>query len=76
MCYVLVNFNSTIDQDIERVKILDELGLDPFVMIYQRESALPLYKQLGRWCNRPQIRHSCTFDEYQKMTPTFNNTVK
>lgn len=63
MCYVLVGFNSSIKQDLYRIEKLDKLGIDPFVMIYNKNKLL---SHLARWCNRPQIRHSCSFLEYIK----------
>lgn len=64
MCYVLVNFNTTFDEDMNRIKELKKLGVDPFVMIY---SGNPLKKKthaLARWCNRKQLFNSCSFEEF------------
>lgn len=63
MCYVLVGYNSTKEQDLERITILDKLDLDPFVMPYTKTDYT---QKLARWCNRPQIRHSCSFQDYSK----------
>jgi hypothetical protein len=68
MCYVLVNFDSTLDNDLYRINKLQEMKIEPFVMIYNRH-LLPkhsIYQRLGKWCNRPQLRESCTFKEYNK----------
>lgn len=35
--YVLVNFNSTIDDDLYRIYKLKELGYDPYVMVYDKD---------------------------------------
>jgi hypothetical protein len=64
MCYVLTNFNTTLAQDLDRIQILVDLGIDPFVMIYNRPVASKIYQKLGKWCNRPQIRTKCNFQEY------------
>lgn len=61
MCYVLVGYNTSLQEDLYRVHILDKLDVDPFVMIYKKSKEL---HHLARWCNRPQLRHSCTFQEY------------
>jgi hypothetical protein len=66
MCYVLVNYNTSIKQDVYRVDLLDKMGLDPFVMIYQGNPVSKEVKDLARWCNRPQIRAVCTYEEYKK----------
>jgi len=65
MCYVLVNYNTSVKQDIYRVELLDKMGIDPFVMIYQGNPVDRKIKDLARWCNRPQIRGICAFSEYQ-----------
>ena len=40
--YVLVNFSSTLDQDFYRIYTLRRLGFDPFIMIYDKEHAVPI----------------------------------
>lgn len=62
--YVLTNFNTTHEQDIERVTKLGELGYDPYVMIYDKPSAPKLTRRLQRWCNSKFIYNSCKFEEY------------
>jgi hypothetical protein len=64
MCYILVNYNSTLEEDLYRIKILDDLDIDPFVMIYNRPAAEKIYKKLGRWCNRPQLRKTIEFNNF------------
>ena len=67
--YVLTNFNTTFEQDLERVYTLKELGFWPYIMIYQKES-LPKgnkIRKLQRWVNNRFIFEKCaTFDEYLK----------
>jgi hypothetical protein len=63
--YVLVNFWSSHEQDLERVYKLRELGFDPFVMIFDKEHAPKQTKQLARWVNNKFIFRSCErFEEY------------
>jgi hypothetical protein len=64
MFYVLVNFNSTIEQDLKRIEILEEYNADPFVMVYDKQHASQQIKDLARWCDKPWIRKSCKFSEY------------
>jgi hypothetical protein len=61
MCYVLVGFNSTVQQDLYRIQKLDKMGIDPFVMKFRNNGIL---NHIARWCNRPQLRHSCTVESY------------
>lgn len=57
--YVLTNFNSTIEEDLYRIYTLRDLGYSPYVMIYQKENADKLHRNLQRWCNSRWIFHSC-----------------
>ena len=65
--YVLTNFNTTHEQDVERVTKLGELGYDPYVMIYDKPSAPKLTRRLQRWCNNKFIYNSCKFEEYGRV---------
>lgn len=63
--YVLVNFNSSHEQDLERVYYLRELGYDPYVMIYEKETAPRETRLLQRWVNNKLIFRSCArFEDY------------
>lgn len=64
--YVLVNFNSTLDEDLYRIYTLRDLGFLPYVMIYQKETAPREVRRLQRWCNCRWIFRSCSdFREYK-----------
>lgn len=43
MCYVLIGFDSTREEDLYRIKKLKELKIDPYVMMY-RDPYDPNYK--------------------------------
>jgi hypothetical protein len=65
--YVLTNFGSTHEQDLERIYKLKELGYDPFVMIYSKDTAPKLTKQLARWVNNKFIFRVCEkFEDYKR----------
>lgn len=67
--YVLTNFDTTIEQDLERIYILRDLGYWPYVMIYDKEHTNPTdtVRKLQRWVNMRAIFESTTrFEEYQK----------
>lgn len=49
--YTLVNFDSTLEQDLERIYTLRDMGYWAYVMVYDREHADPIYRRLQRWCN-------------------------
>lgn len=59
--FVLVGFNSTIDQDLRRIAIIREYGIDPFVMVYRdyhtgQMARDPQLRHLARWVNRRLYR--------------------
>lgn len=65
--YVLTNFNTTMEQNLERIYKLKEIGYDPFVMIYDKPNAPKEIRKLQRWVNNKFIFRTCdTFDEYMK----------
>lgn len=66
--YVLCNFDTTIDQDLERIYTLREMGYSPYVMLYDKAN-IPRgheYKKLQRWVNNRFIFWSCDrFEDYK-----------
>lgn len=67
--YVLCNFNTTIEQDLERIYILRKIGYAPYVTLYNKDS-LPkghILRKLQRWVNNRWIFWKVeTFEEYLK----------
>ena len=67
--FVLCNFDTTFEQDLERIYTLRDLGFSPYVTIYNKESLPKGHKlrRLQRWCNNRIIFAKCkTFEEYGK----------
>lgn len=65
--YVLVNFNTTLEQDLERIYLLRDLGYSPYVMIYDKDktSSKSQVRRLQRYFNSNRIfRTVKSFDEY------------
>lgn len=63
--YVLTNFDTDFEFDLYRVYALREIGLDPYIMIYDKPNAPERIRQLQRWVNNRYIWGSCaTFSEY------------
>lgn len=56
--YVLVNFNSTMEENLFRINTLRDLGYSPYVMIYDKPNAPKEIRYLQRWCNNPLIFRS------------------
>ena len=64
--YVLTNFNTTHEQDIERIYKLKELDYDPYVMIYDKPNAPQKTRHLQRWVNNKFIFRSVEkFEDYK-----------
>ena len=59
--YMLCNFDTTFEQDLERVYTLRELGYNPYVMLYNKENIPKCHKlrHLQRWVNNRIIFRSC-----------------
>lgn len=65
--YVLVNFHTTFEQDLERIYALRDIGYWPYVMIYDKAHCAQKYKDLQRWCNNRIIFSKCPkFENYKK----------
>lgn len=67
MVYILVNFDTTLEEDLHRIYFCRELDFDPFVMIYDKAHADPIYKSLQRWCNNNFIFYKTErFEDYKR----------
>ena len=64
MCYILCNFDTTLEQDIARIQLCRELLISPYPMIYDKEHADPVYKRLQRWCNNFIFWNVPVFEDY------------
>lgn len=65
--YTLVNYDTTIEEDIYRVQKLRELGYDPYVMIYDKPHASKQTKAFQRWVNARGIMKKCpNFWDYKR----------
>ena len=51
--YVLTNFNTTFEQDLERVYMLRDLGYWPYIMIFDKQNtkSTDSVRKLQRWVN-------------------------
>ena len=66
--FVLVNFDTNFEQDLERVYTLRDIGYNPYVMIYDKEhmTGRDDVRKLQRWVNNRRIfRTVNTFEEYR-----------
>ena len=63
MCYVLIGYWSTPEEDSYRVEKLREMNIDPFVMPYDK--ANHYQKRFARWVNHKAIFKSVKWEEYK-----------
>lgn len=63
MFYVLIGFNSTPEEDLYRVEVLRGLGVDPFVMPYDKSD--PYQRHFARWCNHKAIFKTVKWEDYR-----------
>ena len=67
--YVLTNFNSTFEEDLHRVYTIRALGMAPYVMIYEKQTAPQNVRDLQSWVNNRIIWYSnetARFEDYKK----------
>lgn len=63
--YVLVNYWSTLKEDLNRIMWLRGNDYDPYVMIFDKKKCNKIYKFMQRWVNNKFIWRSCDdFIEY------------
>lgn len=66
--YVLVNYDTTPGQDLERIYFLRSLDFSPYVMIYDKDHAKKgsFVRHLQRWCNNRFLFWGIDdFDKYE-----------
>jgi len=67
MVFVLVNFNTTVEQDLERIYTLRDLGYWAYVMIYDKTHCKQIYRDIQRWVNNRYLFGSIKrFEDYKK----------
>lgn len=65
--FCLTNFDTTHEQDMERVKVIQECECQPYVMIYNKPSARAITRRLQRWTNNTALYAKYRdFIEYQR----------
>ena len=66
--FVLTNFDTTHEQDLERIYISRDLGYTPYVMVYNKQntSSADEVRKVQRWVNNRIIFRSCDrFEDYK-----------
>lgn len=53
--YVLTNYDTSFEFDLYRVYTLREIGLDPYIMVFDKTNAPEQIRHLQRWVNNKRI---------------------
>jgi hypothetical protein len=61
--FVLIGFDTTHEQNLERIRTLKELGCLPFVMPYNKNNRYQ--KSMARWVNKRNLFKSCDWNDYK-----------
>ena len=62
--YILTNFDTTIEEDLYRVNMVQEVGFSPDIRIYRKHTAPQILRDLQRWANNRLLYRSCNFMNY------------
>jgi hypothetical protein len=65
--YVLVGFNTTIEEDLLRLNFLKDHGQRAYVMRYKSCRGIKIYNDLSAWANQQQFFGKMNFDEFRKI---------
>ncbi len=66
--YILTHYNTTHQQDLYRIKVVQQLGYRPYIMIYNKNTAPQITKDLQRWANNKLIYYGSgmLWEKYRK----------
>ena len=62
--YMLTNYDTTHDEDLRRIKLIEECGFVPDVRIYRKNTAPQITRDLQRWCNNRFLYNSTKWEDY------------
>lgn len=62
--YMLTNYDTTIEEDLYRLRMIKQCGFLPDVRIYRKPAAPQILRDLQRWCNNRILYRSCDFMDY------------
>ena len=63
MCFMLLGFNTSFEEDMYRFRTLTSLKVDPFVMVYNQIPDIRL-KHFARWVNSRIYKKCPNFEDY------------
>lgn len=67
LVYMLINYDTTLEEDLYRVAKIHELGFMPYSMIYDKKHSDQQHRDFSRWTNNVIIYKSCPdFSQYRR----------
>lgn len=73
--YTLTNYDTTIEQDLERIYTLREMGYWAYITIYDKEHCPAIYRKLARWVNnRFVFQQTQRFEDYTRKKVSTDTT--
>lgn len=72
--YVLTNYGSSHAQDLYRIYTLREMGYDPFVMVYEKNTAPAITRTLQRWVNNKRFFHA--IPDFNDFNPNYRRKAE
>lgn len=79
MVYCLVNYESTLEEDLERIYTIREIGFRPYVMVYDKSNLdkRHIVRRLQRWVNNTFVFYGTKrFEDYDALTDEQREFVK
>ena len=62
--YMLTNYDTTHEEDLYRIKAIQDCGFAPDVRIYRKSTAPQITRDLQRWCNNRFIYRTTKWEDY------------
>ena len=61
---MLTNYDTTHEEDMYRIKMIESCGFVPDVRVYRKNTAPQITRDLQRWCNNRLIYSSTKWEDY------------
>lgn len=78
MCYMLVGFNTSFEEDMYRFRKLNELGIRPYVMRYNEKKDDERLNKFARWVDSMIYKAVPDFEKYEpwmKIKDSYENQI-
>jgi hypothetical protein len=62
--YMLTNYDTTHEEDMYRLRAIEQCGFIPDVRVYRKPTAPQITRDLQHWCNNRIIYKSCKWEDF------------